>query len=77
MPGTGSHVEEVQKAVDQFFTTCLPYWIEVFALTGNLGVGVYAINDVEQWYTSVSAIILVTGACVHGYSGRSFMPVDS
>jgi hypothetical protein len=53
-PSSGSHVEEVQKAIDGFFTTCLPYWIEVLALVGSLGLGVYAINDVEQWYTSVS-----------------------
>jgi hypothetical protein len=55
VPGTGSHVKEVQKAIDTFFTTYLPYWIEVLTLTGNLGVGVYAINEIEQWYISVSA----------------------
>jgi WD40 repeat protein len=53
-PSSGSHVDEVRKAIDGFFTTCLPYWIEVLALVGSLGLGVYAINDVEQWYTSVS-----------------------
>jgi hypothetical protein len=42
--------EEVQKAIDNFFTTHLLDWIEVLALTGNLGIGVYAMNDVEQWY---------------------------
>jgi len=56
IPGTSSHVQEVQKAIDTFFTTCLPYWIEVLALTGNLGVGVYAMNDVEQWCNLVSVI---------------------
>jgi len=56
IPSTSSHVKEVQKAIDQFFTKCLPYWIEVLALTGNLSVGVYAINDIEQWYTLVSAV---------------------
>jgi hypothetical protein len=55
IPGTSSRVKEVQKAIDTFFTTCLPYWIEVLALTGNLGVGVYAINEIEQWYALVSA----------------------
>jgi len=54
-PGTGSHIKEVQKAIDTFFTTCLPYWIEVLALTGNLGVGVHAINNIEQWYDLVGA----------------------
>jgi len=56
IPNSSSYVKEVQKAVDQFFTTCLPYWIEVLALTGNLGTGVYAMNDVEQWYALVSAV---------------------
>lgn len=55
-PHTRSHVGGVQGAIDIFFTTCLLYWIEVLALTGNLGVGVYAMNDIEQWYTLVSAI---------------------
>ena len=27
----------------------LLHWIEVLALTGNLGVGVYAMNDIEKW----------------------------
>ena len=56
IPSTSSHVEEVQKKIEEFFKMCLPYWIEVLALTGNLGVGVYSISDVEQWYTLVSAI---------------------
>ena len=55
IPSTSSHVKEVQEAIDTFFTTCLPYWIEVLALTGNLGVGVHAMNDVDQWYALVSA----------------------
>ena len=54
IPSTSSYVKEVQEAIDTFFTTCLPYWIEVLALTGNLGVGVHAMNDVDQWYALVS-----------------------
>ena len=54
IPSSGSDIEEVQKAIETFFTTCLPWWIEVLALTGNLGIGVYAMNDVEEWYGSVS-----------------------
>jgi WD40 repeat protein len=57
IPSNSSCVEEVQKAINEFFTLCLPYWIEVLALTGNLGVGVYAMNDVEKWYTLVSPVI--------------------
>ena len=56
IPGSSPHVEDVQSAIDQFFTTHLLHWIEILALTGNLGTGVYGINDVEQWYTSVSAL---------------------
>ena len=54
IPGSSPYREEVQRAIDQFFTTHLLHWIEVLTLMGNLSVGVYAINDVEKWYTSVS-----------------------
>jgi WD40 repeat protein len=64
-PTSGSHVEEVQQAIDKFFTTCLPYWIEVLALMENLGVGVYALNDVEQWCASVSSAQIVTKTFIH------------
>ena len=56
IPSNSPHVSEVQKAIEKFFTTCLPWWIEVLAITGNLGIGIYAMNDVEEWYTSVSTI---------------------
>ena len=56
IPGTSSCVQEVQEAIDTFFTICLPHWIEVLALTRNLGAGVHAMNDVEQWCALVSAI---------------------
>jgi len=55
IPATSSHVQKVQEAIDTFFMTCLPYWIEVLALTGNLGVGVHAMNEIEQWYALVSS----------------------
>jgi len=56
IPVSSSCIKEVEKGINQFFTTCLPYWIEVLALTGNLGMGVHAINDVEQWCALVSAV---------------------
>ena len=59
IPGSSHCVGEVQKAIEKFFTTHLLYWIEVLVLTKNLGVGVYAMNDVEQWYTLVSAMKIV------------------
>jgi len=56
VPSNSPCVKEVQEAIEKFFTTHLLYWIEVLALMGNLDVGVYAMKDVEQWCTSVSAI---------------------
>ena len=54
IPSNSPNVEEVHKAIDEFFTTKLLYWIEALSLMGNLNAGVYAINDVHKWYTSVS-----------------------
>ena len=56
IPGASSHIEEVQNKINQFFTMCLLYWIKVLVLTRNLDVGVYAINDVEQWYALASTV---------------------
>ena len=53
-PSSGHNVEEVHKAIDEFFTTQLLFWIEVLSLTRNLGISIYAINDVRVWYVSVS-----------------------
>ena len=55
IPCSSPYLEEVQKEIDQFFKTHLLHWIEVLTLIGNLSAGVYAINDIEQWFTSVSA----------------------
>ena len=59
IPSSSPCDEEVQRVIDQFFPTHFLHWIEVLALTGNLGAGVYALNDVEQWYTSVSTIEII------------------
>ena len=59
VPGDSPRVEEVKRGMDQFFTTHLLQWIEVLILMGNLGVGVHAMNEVEQWLTSVSTIMTV------------------
>ena len=56
VPGNSPHVEEVQRGMEEFFTTHLLQWIEVLILIGSLGVGVYAINDIEQWCHSVSIV---------------------
>ena len=52
-------IEEVQKAIDKFFTMHLLHWIEVLAISGNLGSGVYSINDIEQWCSLVSVMQFV------------------
>ena len=54
IPSSGQDIEEVHKAINKFFTTQFLYWIEVLCLMGNLDVGVYAINDVCEWYMLVS-----------------------
>ena len=54
VPISGHDIEEVYKAIDKFFTTHLLFWIEVLVVMSSLGISVYAINDVQQWYTSVS-----------------------
>jgi hypothetical protein len=53
---SGHNLEEVHKAVDKFFTTKFLFWIEVLALIKNLDIGVYALNDVDQWYILVSIV---------------------
>ena len=54
-PSSGHDAKEVQKAIDEFFTTYLLFWIEVLVIMGNLDASVYAINDIQQWYISVSS----------------------
>ena len=54
--GSGLGVEEVQKEIDEFFATCLLFWIEALSLMGILDVGVYALNDIEQWCMKVSCV---------------------
>ena len=54
VPSDGHDVEEVYKAIDRFFATHLLFWIEVLTIMGCLGISVHAINDVQQWYISVS-----------------------
>jgi len=49
-------VEEVQKEINEFFITCLLFWIEVLSLMGHLDIGAYALNDIQQWYMEVSHV---------------------
>ena len=54
VPETGPHVKRVQKAIHEFFTMRFLFWVEVLSITGHLGVGLYAINEIRQWSVSVS-----------------------
>jgi hypothetical protein len=56
IPSSGPHTEEVEKSIKKFFTVYLLHWIEALAITGNLGVGVHAMNDIQQWYNLVSGV---------------------
>ena len=72
IPSGGYNVEEVRKAIDDFFITCLLPWIEVLTIVGNLGVGVHAINDIKQWYISVSyEEFFFTKSCTYSLSRRA------
>ena len=77
-------VERVQKAVDKLFATWLLFWIEVL-ITGNLDMGVYTFNDVQQWYKSVSCVrsihsgnvfmlVQTEVSCKHANEGHRFPP---
>ena len=54
IPSSGCDSEEVHKAIDEFFTKHLLFWIEVLVVMGCLDVSVHALNDIRQWYTLVS-----------------------
>ena len=58
-------IEEVQRAIDKFFTSCFLFWIEVLSLFGSLEVGVYVLSDIEKWYTLVSHITTATETHVY------------
>ena len=56
IPGNSPDVGEVLEVIDTFSTTCLPFWVEVLSLMGKLDIGIYALNDIQQWYRSVSCV---------------------
>ena len=77
VPTDGPHIEEVQNMVEKFFRVHLLHWIEVLALTGHLTVGVYAMNDIEQWSIMVSDVMIYfTEIGIYGPSGGNRMQVD-
>ena len=50
---SGHDFEEVDNAIDEFFTTYLLFWIEALVVMGSLDVSVHALNDIRQWYNLV------------------------
>jgi len=75
--GSSLSVREVRKEIDGFFTTCFLSWVEVLSLLGKLDIGVYSLNDIEQWYTLVSCCGgYIQETCAHAHLGRNFLQVD-
>ena len=56
VPGNNPHAEEIWRSISKFFSVHLLHWVEVLAVTRNLGVGVYAMNDIQQWYGLVGGM---------------------
>ena len=54
IPGNSDGGEDVQKAIEDFFTTGFLSWVEFLILIGNLEIGVHALHNIEQWYLLVS-----------------------
>jgi len=54
IPGDIDGREDVQKAIEDFFTNGFLFWVEVLILTESLEIGVHALHNIEQWYTLVS-----------------------
>ena len=76
IPNSSPDIEEVQRRIEKFFRVHLLHWIEVLGPTGHLGVGVYAMNDVEQWCNMVSHLVtFFTGIGTYGPLGWGRMQV--
>ena len=60
-PSSGPDAERVREAIDRFFTRCLLFWIEVLIIIESLDVSVHLINDIRQWYISVSCGCIIYG----------------
>ena len=54
VPSSGYGIDEVHKAINEFFTTYFLFWIEVLIIMGTLDIGIYAISEIRQWYITVS-----------------------
>ena len=68
-PCDGPHVGQILRTIDEFFKRHLLCWIEVLCITGHLGVAVYAMNDIRQWY------ILVRHTQMHPCTTHPYTPL--
>ena len=59
IPCSSSYIDQVEKAINDFFATSLLHWIELLVLTRNIDLGIYAMNDLGQWCTSVSDFLAI------------------
>ena len=76
IPASSSHIEEVQKSINDFFTTQLLFWIKVLSLTGNLNIGVHALNDIQQWYILVSHVWNAPSGDLYSHLFRWEFPIS-
>jgi hypothetical protein len=56
IPSNSSSGEDMEEAIEDFFTTGFLFWVEVLILTGKLEIGLHALHNIEQWYMVVSYI---------------------
>ena len=54
IPSNSGGVEEVHRVINEFFMTHFLFWIEALIVMRNLNAGIYAIDNIQQWYASVS-----------------------
>ena len=74
-PSNGPNAEKLQKAIEKFFTTHLLFWIEALIIMENLDISVHSINDVKQWYISVSYAYMFPETYIHLLS-REVLPAS-
>jgi len=63
----GSGAEDAHKAINEFFETGFLFWIEVLILMERLNIGIYALNEIQQWCMLVGHIFLdfCWSPCLH------------
>ena len=54
--GSNLDIKDVEQAINTFFTKYFLFWLEVLSLLGKLEAGVYALSNIDKWYTQVSHV---------------------